>query len=218
MSKNNAVSVPVWNWVFVPFLITLAVTVIRLLGELNQWSRFWFNPEPGGGGAPIGIVWLVPVFGLYFGWKLAKSKQPPASVWKTVLWAIAGFAVIALTGMIASGLKLSLVATELLIAIASIVGGYLAYRSWPSMGRIQLAYGLAARVPVAILMLFAIFGNWGTHYDLPPPEFPAMSLFPKWIVIGLIPQMTVWIAFTIIVGALFGAVIAKFAAPKVTPA
>jgi hypothetical protein len=30
--------------------------------------------------------------------------------------------------------------------------------------------------------------------------------------------MTVWIAFTIIVGALFGAVIAKFAAPKVTPA
>jgi hypothetical protein len=218
MSQNNAVSVPIWNWVFVPFLITLAVTVIRLLGELNQWSRFWFNPEPGGGGAPIGIVWLVPIFGLYFGWKLGKSRQAPASVLKPVLSAIAGFVVIALTGLIGSRLKLSPLALELLFGVASIVGGYIAYRSWPSMGRIQLAYGLAARVPVAILMLFAISGNWGTHYDLPPPGFPGMSLFPKWIVIGLIPQMTVWIAFTIIVGILFGAIIARMAAPKATSA
>jgi ABC-type polysaccharide/polyol phosphate export permease len=31
-----------------------------------------------------------------------------------------------------------------------------------------------------------------------------LSLVPKWIVIGLLPQLTLWIAFTVTVGTLFG--------------
>jgi hypothetical protein len=56
-------------------------------------------------------------------------------------------------------------------------------------------------------MFFAILGNWGTHYDVVPnPNFPAMGWFPKWVVIGLIPQLTIWVAFTMIVGAIFGGI------------
>ena len=54
-----------------PAVITLAVTLLRLVGELQGWSPLLFNREAGGGGALVGISWLVPVFGAWFGWKLA---------------------------------------------------------------------------------------------------------------------------------------------------
>jgi hypothetical protein len=80
-----------------------------------------------------------------------------------------------------------------------------AIRAWPELGRVLTLYGLAARIPVAIVMLLAIFGGWGTHYDVPPsPEFPEMAPLELWFWIGLLPQLTIWIAFTVVVGMLFG--------------
>jgi hypothetical protein len=35
-----------------------------------------------------------------------------------------------------------------------------------------------------------------------------MGLFTKWLVIGLVPQLTLWIGFTMVVGAIFGSVAA----------
>ena len=90
--------------------------------------------------------------------------------------------------------------------VGSVVGAVIAFRGWPALGRTLLAYGLAARIPVAIVMLLAILGDWGTHYDVPPPGFPAMDPIPKWLLIGLLPQMTIWIWYTIVVGALFGGI------------
>ncbi len=61
-----------------PAVITLAVTLLRLAGELAQWSKTFFNPESGGAGSIVGIVWLVPAFGVYFALKLtAKADYPP---------------------------------------------------------------------------------------------------------------------------------------------
>jgi hypothetical protein len=55
-------------------------------------------------------------------------------------------------------------------------------------------------------MFFAIRGDWHTHYDGPPPGFPTeITWFPKFILIGVLPQLIFWIAFTIIIGMLFGA-------------
>jgi hypothetical protein len=90
-------------------------------------------------------------------------------------------------------------------AVASVVAVVVAVKAWPELGRVLVAYGLAARIPVAIVMLIAIFANWGTHYDVPPtPDFPEMAPLVKWFWIGFLPQMTVWIAFTVVVGMLFG--------------
>ena len=88
--------------------------------------------------------------------------------------------------------------------VASVIAAWIAYRGWPALGRTLLLYGLAARIPVALVMLVAIYANWGTHYDVPPPNFPEMAPLPKWFMIGFVPQMFMWIPFTIYLGTLFG--------------
>jgi hypothetical protein len=65
--------------ILVPAIISLAVTLLRLVGELYNWTPMFFDASAGGGGALVGISWLVPIFGIYFAWKLARSGNGPAS-------------------------------------------------------------------------------------------------------------------------------------------
>ena len=66
----------------------------------------------------------------------------------------------------------------------------------------QLQGILAARI---LNQWFAIQGDWGTHYDAPPPGFPVVPPMARWLWTGVLPQMTIWIAWTVVVGMLFGA-------------
>jgi hypothetical protein len=63
-------------------------------------------------------------------------------------------------------------------------------------------------------MLIAIYANWGTHYELGPPNLPPMGPFVKWIVIGLLPQIMFWVAFTAVVGAIVGSVAVAIASKR----
>jgi hypothetical protein len=195
--------------ILVPSLITLAVTLLRLTGELLHWSPALFNPAAGGGGALVGIAWLVPVFGIYFGLKLAKAGLAGATG-PAIGYALLGLLIMPAGGFTAIklGLPQQSLRTLGVFVVLSIVGAAIAYRGWPALGRVLLAYGLAARIPVALVMLAAIFGNWGTHYDVAPPTLSAMSPLAKWLLIGLMPQMTIWLWFTIAAGALFGGIAA----------
>lgn len=192
--------------VLVPSVITLAVTILRLVGELQHWSKFWFNPAPGGGAAIIGIVWLVPIFGIYFAWKLAGADDRPASLGKAIGFVIAGFLVMIGGGALAAAAQFQsmakLVGALLLMGAATA----LPFLGWPNLTKALLTYGYAARIPVAVIMFFAIRGSWGTHYDGPPPNFPEMGFLQKWVMIGLLPQLVLWVAFTVLVGALFGTI------------
>ena len=47
----------------VPALLTLAITIVRLVGELKHWPAPWFSNAAGGGGALVGISWLPILFG-----------------------------------------------------------------------------------------------------------------------------------------------------------
>lgn len=196
--------------ILVPAVITLAVTVLRLVGELQHWSPRLFNPAAGGGGALVGIAWLVPIFGIYFGYMLARAGEGPASAGKALLCAFLGVAVVPVIGFAAVKLGMSPTSFSLfgVYVVLSVVGAVLAYKGWPALGRTLFVYALAARIPVMVVMLFAILGNWGTHYDVAPPNFPAMSPVAKWLAIGVLPQATVWIWFTMALGALFGALTA----------
>jgi len=190
--------------IIVPAVITLAVTLLRLVGELQHWSPTLFSREAGGAGAIVGIVWLVPIFGIYFAIRLNQAGHGPTTRGRAI-----GFAVVALlaeAALVFAIFKLSLpiVATIVLTNLASFIPLWIAYRGWPELGKVEAIYGLAARIPVALLMFVAMAANWGTHYELGPPGFPEMSLVPKWFVIGLLPQLSLWIAFTVIVGSLFG--------------
>ena len=196
--------------ILVPALITLGVTLLRLAGELMHWSPRLFNPAPGGGWALVGIAWLVPVFGIYFARKLAQAGERPSSAGADIGYALLGGLLLPALGFVGSKLGLpqqSLTMFGLFVA-GSIVGAVIAFRGWPALGRTLLAYGLAARIPVAIVMLFAILGNWGTHYDVPPPGLPPMGPLQKWFLIGLLPQMPIWIWYPIVLGALFGGIYA----------
>lgn len=208
--------------VFWPAVVTLAVTLLRLTGELLHWSPTLFNPAAGGGGALVGISWLPPVFGILFAIQLARAGHGPQSGGRAIGMAVLGVAATAALvagagalGLIQEG-QFSMMALVLLTT-AIAVGAAVAWWGWPALGRTLLVYAFAARVPVALLMLVAILGNWGTHYDVAPPGFPEMSAFSKWLLIGALPQLTTWIAFTVIAGLVFGSIAGALASRRVAP-
>lgn len=203
--RPAAGAAPLWRLILVPSVLTLAVTLLRLWGERQEWPAALFSRAPGGGAAVVGITWLVPILGAYFALKLARGAGDvrAARVLATAVLALA--VTFALNAGVAA-IKGEQTSQGVLgvFAVSSVLGGLVGLLAWPALGRALLAYGLAARVPVALVMLAAIRGDWGTHYDAPPPGFPALGWLAKWLWIGLLPQMTIWIAFTVVVGSLAG--------------
>jgi hypothetical protein len=209
--------------ILVPAVITLAVTLLRLVGELRGWSTALFNR----GDRPfspslVGIAWLVPVFGAWFGWKLTRAGSGPRSLGRAFGLTLAALAVLPLTGFLAP--KAGIVPEHMwrpnvpltesftilsVFVVVFFVGIAIAILAWPALGRTLLAYGLAARIPIALLMLVAMLGNWGTHYDARPSY--QMSALGWWVAIGLAPQLSFWMWYTIVFGALFGNVAAAIA-------
>jgi magnesium-transporting ATPase (P-type) len=207
---NESKALPIKGLILVPSLITLAVTLLRLIGELQDWSPALFDKSAGGGGALMGISWLIIVFGFYFGWRLARMGHAPASAGKA-----AGLALLVVLGVgVVSFLagRFGQNAFFGAFTLGSIVAVLLTRSLWPALWRTLLAYAFAARVPVVLVMLIAIIGAWGTHYDVSPPDFPdTYSPFVKWVLIGLVPQMTIWIYLTVVGGLFFGAIAAAIA-------
>jgi hypothetical protein len=216
--------------ILVPAVISLAVTLLRLVGELQGWSSTLFNR----GDKPfspslVGIVWLVPVFGAWFGWKLTRAGSGPGSLGRAFGLTLAALAVLPLASFLAprAGIvpehmwrpnvplteSFTILSVFVVVFFVGIAIGILA---WPALGRTLLAYGLAVRIPIALLMLVAMLGNWGTHYDARPSY--QMSTLGWWVAIGLVPQLSFWIWITIVFGTLFGIVAAAIARRRGTAA
>ena len=190
--------------VLVPGLITLGVTILRVVGELQHWSSLLFSSAAGGGGAIVGIVWLAPAFGIYFALKLAGAGERPAGLGKTVAFTLLGLVLMVGAGALFAFSKFA--SAPLLIggSILFLAAFLVPLAGWPQLTKALIAYGYLARVPVAVVMYLALRGNWGTHYDGVPPGMPEMGFWAKYLVIGLIPQLLLWVAFTVIIGSLFG--------------
>jgi hypothetical protein len=63
--------------IFVPALITLGITLLRLCAELLHLPSWLANRQVGGMGALIGISWLPPILGIYFAHKLRGAPGKP---------------------------------------------------------------------------------------------------------------------------------------------
>jgi hypothetical protein len=200
MSSNSETSIS--KLILIPSVITLAITLMRLLGELQNWPTSLFNPAAGGGGAIIGISWLPPILGIYFARKLLKAGETPSSAGKVFLGVLLGIALMVLGGFVGFAPQLQFPGKIFLGLLLMVAAGIAPFFAWRKLFTVLLAYGFAARIPVAILMFFAIKGNWGTHYDVAPPGFVETDWFSKYLQIGLIPQIFLWIPFTILTGAL----------------
>jgi len=210
----------------IPAVITLAITILRLVGELEHWPKPWFNAAAGGGAAIVGISWLPIIFGPYFAVKLAGSGNRPLSVGKAIGLALTGFVVVVLGGVIAGIAARKLSPSLAVVGFLVILGaGFIARVGWRSLGNVLFAYAIAARIPVVIVMFVAMSANggqgWGTHYDVIPPNFQSLGFATKFLYFAVVPQLTLWIGFTVVVGSIFGAVAAAITGrgkPAVAPA
>jgi hypothetical protein len=199
-------------------VITLAVTILRLAGELQHWSKPLFSPSAGGGLALVGISWLPIVFGPYFAMKLAGAGEGSSGTGKTIGFVVLGI-VVFIAGVFAFAPIFKFPGKEILGLVLMAASALIPLAPWPALGKALIAYGYAARIPVAIVMYFAFQGNWGTHYDALPPGFsPNTPFWPKYAELALFPQLVSWIAYTVLVGMLFGTIIAALARRGKTPA
>jgi hypothetical protein len=199
------------NLIMIPALITLGITILRLVGELEHWPKPWFSAAAGGGGAIIGISWLPIIFGPYFALKLAGAGEGPSSAGKAIGFAVLGLVVLFLGGWVAEANfahhpTLALIGLLVMLASAFIPG-----IGWRSLGNTLLAYAFAARIPVLIVMLLAMLGNggqgWGTHYDVGPAGFPPQSLGARFLHLAVFPQMSLWIGWTVVLGSIIGGIV-----------
>lgn len=193
--------------ILVPAVITLAVTFLRLVGELQHWPSPWFKTEAGGGLAIVGIAWLPFIFGPYFALKLRDAGMVSKGAGKTVGIIVLGIVILVAGGFLLGAPMVKFPGHEILGLVLIAVAGLMPLAAWPALTKTLIAYGYAARIPVAIVMFFALRGQWGTHYDALPPNYNGPAGFlALYVTIGLVPQLLIWIAYTVLLGGLAGAI------------
>ena len=198
--------------IFVPALITLAITILRLVGELERWPKPWVSTAPGGGLAVIGISWLPIIFGPYFVIRLAGDGEGAASNGKAVGFSLAGLVVLVLGGFIAfKGATGGALGLAVLGWLMMFLAAFIPRAAWPSLGTTLLAYGFAARIPVVIVMFIAMRAGWTTHYSFVDPRLAQAPFWRQFFDVALLPQMLLWIGFTVVVGSIFGTIVAAVA-------
>jgi hypothetical protein len=201
--------------VALPAILTLVVTVLRLVGELQHWGSPWVvNSHGGGDGAIIGVTWLPVLFGPYFAWKLIKSGAGPGSVGGAVGAAI-GSVVVFLVGSVTAGYTETHPGILTLVGfVITLLAAFIPGKGWRALGVTLLTYAFAARIPVAIVMLIAMSAHGGqglgTHYDVVGDQFAALASpwWKKFVLFGFIPQVTLWVGWTAAVGSLVGTLVA----------
>ncbi len=205
----TSASPSILNRILIPSLITLAVTVLRLIGELQGWSEVLFRKSAGGFGAIVGIAWLALIFAIYFAVQLQNEgrifERSGRAIGLTILslLIVHGGALIWSRDLAHPNLPLE--AVGILVTIA---GLYVMRIAWPAYWNVMIAYALAARVPVILVMYLAIKGDWGTHYDAPAPGLTFTEWQTEFIQTGLIPQLFLWVPFTVVICGLFGVITA----------
>jgi len=208
-------SISITSLITIPALITLGITILRLVGELEHWPKLFFSTAGGGGGAIVGISWLPIIFGPYFALKLAGAGDGPSSVGKAVGFAVFGLVVFVLGGFLVGATFAHPSILTLVAFLVMLVAAFIPGIGWRSLGNTLLAYAFAARIPVLIVMFLAMRGNggqgWGTHYDAVAPTFAQAAFARKFFYMAILPQMTFWIGWTVVVGSILGIIVAAIA-------
>lgn len=191
-----------------PSLITAAISVFRLVAEVNGW----LSNSSGGRLVPLGITWCIFVFGSWFGWKLAAVDAGPRvrPAWP---WALLAFVATAAT--VAIGFRPLLGgdqsdATFAAVRVVVLTGAGVAtlaalamFAVWPRLAWVLLLYALPARALVVALTWLAKTQGWNTHYAKFGPTGIERDL-PTTMVSASIAQFGFWVPFTIVGGTLAG--------------
>lgn len=205
MSKDT--SSGVGRTILIAGLLTLLISLVRLIGELQGWNPKFFPSGPGGQGGYVGIVWLIPVVGFLVGRKLKQRGKGPGSSVFVLVAVLLGLGAI-------GGLGYQLVQFEeaakakqffLYVIYGAAGGALLVLLAWPRAFLALLGYGIFARGPVIGIQYMMI--HWtgerkDTHYE---QLYDKLKVEPAaerahWLMLA---QAGIWIPLTIILGALF---------------
>ena len=95
----------------------------------------------------------------------------------------------------------------LILWAVAILSVYLRHLAWPALCRLLVAYGMGARIPVVVIMFFALRGHWGTHYDRPSGPW-RWNFWPTFLWFDLFEELLYWVSFTVAFGSLAGSLAA----------
>lgn len=202
--------------ILIPAIVTLCVSVVRLVGELQGWDPVFFGKDaPGTENASpgyVGIAWMVPLFGIYFGARLRRTTGQPQHAGKAALTFL--IAAVVLIGGFAACILLDLVSMPnaeepgeprgLVYAMSCIAAAIVVMLLGAGrLAVVLLVYGLLARLPIVAITWLAIDSEWDTHHV----KLPVGTVLPEGtdaFTFLATPQLTFWIAFTMLFGGLFG--------------
>jgi hypothetical protein len=154
---------------------------------------------------------------VYFALKLSGEGQHPAGWEKAFGLSLMGFLMLFGLGPLQAAIYQRNIYFGLIyIWIIGVIAAAIQYRAWPALTKTLLAYGLAARIPVIVIMFLAMWGHWGTHYDAAPAGFPETAWFTEFLLLGFFPQILFWVSFTIVTGAFFGILVGWVSSKKTT--
>ncbi len=196
-----------------PSVITLAISLVRLTSEVQEWV----TTASGGRGLPLGISWLMLVFGAWFGRRLARSGSLPvrqrAWVWPLVaMLAIVGTGIVMvrpLVGAEPSEATFAALRTAVLsLAAVSAMGAVAMFFVWPRLAFTLLLYAVLARATVVAITWLAKSQGWDTHYTKFGPM--GMERDPGTTLLSAcIAQFGFWVPLTIVGGTLAGCLFAR---------
>ncbi len=205
---HSASRISISRLVLVPTLVTLGVTLLRLVGELRGWPSPWFDKNSG----IVGITWLLPpTLGVYFAWKLWREGERIDRIDRAFLLGLLGVALNQLVeATVFQYADISIYSMLVILWTVAVISVYLQYLAWPALCKTLIAYGLGARIPVVVIMFFALRGHWGTHYDRPSGPF-TLTFWPTFLWFGFFEELIYWVSFTVAFGSLAGSLAAAVA-------
>src|SRR5262245_35684966 len=192
--------------------LTLAITMLRVVGEVNRWNPTLFAREAGGGGGLVGIGWLMPVCGFWFARSLGSNGDAPLDRKRAL-----GIGAIGLLGVVASFVLGRFVlpvtiGTFVFVLVALAACATAAFAAWPALARVLFVYALLARVPTVAITVVAVANDWGTHYEKPAPGSPPMAEVARTVVLCA-AQLGIWIPLTLLTGGFVGALAVRTSRP-----
>lgn len=190
---------------WVATFVTLAVTLVRLLGELQGWDPRWFGSSGSVPGGLFGIVWLVPIFGFLFGRRLAQAGSSPPFLSGFFVPMFAWLLLLGTSGLILTTFEGEELREKLrYVLLGGPVLALLGVIAWPRAFCINLAYAVLARSPVVVVQFLDVKNGWQTHYGKFPARLPAMAADERLWLLGL-TQCSFWLPFTVLLGGGFAA-------------
>jgi hypothetical protein len=193
----------------IPTVLTLGVNIARLWLEVNGT----INSESGGGGALLGISWLMFLFGAWFAFRLRRLGSAPRVAKSFLLPLIAAVAFMGAAAMtFASSPEGADVPMDEMRSAVSLLaavccgGALLCFVAWPKLSWTLLLYAIPARLTVLALTWLAKDQGWDTHYTKFGQQGQQTDL--QGTMTGAsIAQLGIWVPLTVILGSLTGCVL-----------